>query len=117
MKPSTEKLRYLFEKGHENVKFLLEMTGIPRKRIYDDLKKFKLQGNLTRKEGSGRRTKFNTNGRRRLSLLVKYENTATASDLQMKMVDRGSSVVTPGPPGITSINLDSLLWFPKVFPF
>jgi len=65
MKPSTEALQYLFEKGHENVKFLLEMTRIPRRTIYDNLKKFKLQGNLTRKEGSGRRTKFNTNDRRR----------------------------------------------------
>jgi len=27
------------------------MTGIPRRRICDNLKKFKLQGNLTRKEG------------------------------------------------------------------
>ena len=61
MKPSTETLQYLFERGHENVKFLLEMTGIP---IYDNLKKFKLQGNLTRKEESGRITKFYTNDRR-----------------------------------------------------
>ena len=70
------------------------MTGIPRRTIYDNLKKFKLHGNLTRKEGSVRRTKFNTNDSRRLSLLVKYQNTATASDHQMKMVDRGSLEVT-----------------------
>ena len=50
MKPSTETLQYQFEKGHENVKFLLEMTGIPRRTIYNNLKKLRLQGNLTRKE-------------------------------------------------------------------
>jgi len=94
MKPSTETLQYLFEKVHENFKFLLDMTGIPRRTIYDNLKKFKLKGNLIRKEGSARRTKLNTNDRRRLLLLVKYQNTATASDLQMKMVDRGSPEVT-----------------------
>jgi len=94
MKPSTEKLRYLFEKGNKNVFFLLGTTGIPRRTIYDNLKKFKLQGNLTRKKGSGRRTKFNTNDRRRSPLLVKYQNTATASDLQMKMVDKSSPEVT-----------------------
>jgi len=63
------------------------MTGIPRRTIYDNLKKFKLQGNLTSKEESGRRSKFNTNDRRRLSLLVKYQNTATTSNLHIKMVD------------------------------
>ena len=82
MKPSTETFQYLFEKGYENVKFLLEMTGIHRRTIYDNLKKFKLQSNLTRKEGCGRRTKFNTNDRRRLSLLVKYQNTATAMNFK-----------------------------------
>jgi len=56
MKLFIETLRYLFERGHENVKFLLEMTGVPRRIIYDNLKKFKLQGNLTRKEGSRKRT-------------------------------------------------------------
>jgi len=65
MKPYTEILQYLFEKRHENVKFLLEMTGIPRRTMYNNLKKFKLQDNLTKKEGSGRRTKFNTNDRRK----------------------------------------------------
>jgi len=94
MKASTKTAQYLFEKGHENVKFLLEITGIPRRTIYNNLKKCKLQGNLTRKEESGRRTKFNTNDSRRLSLLVKYQITATANDLQMKMVDRGSPKVT-----------------------
>ena len=94
MKPSTETLQYLFEKGHENVKFFLEMTGIPRRTICDNLKKFKRQGNLTRKERRDRRIKLNTNDRRRLSLLVKYQNTATASDLQMKMVDKDSLEVT-----------------------
>ena len=49
MKPSAETLQYLIENGHENVKFLFEMTGIPRRTIYDNLKIFKLQGNLTRK--------------------------------------------------------------------
>jgi len=87
------------------------MTEIPKRTIYDNLKKFKMQGNLTRKEGSGRRTKFNTNDRSRLSLLVKYQNTATASDLQMKMVDRCSPELTP------RTTNDSILWCPKVFPF
>jgi len=94
MKSSTEALQYLFKKGHENIKFLLNMSGIPRRTIYNNLKKFKLHGNLIGKEESGIRTKFNTNDRRRLSLLVKYQNTATASDLRMKMVDRGSPEVT-----------------------
>ena len=79
MNPSTETHQYLLENGHENVNFLLEVTEIPRRIIYDNLKKCKLQGNFTRKEESARRTKFNTNDRRRLSLLVKYQNIATAS--------------------------------------
>ena len=66
MMPSTETLQYLLEKRQENVKFRLEMTRIPRRTIYNNLKKFILGGNYTRKEGSGRRTKFNTIDRRRL---------------------------------------------------
>jgi len=50
MKPSTETLQYLFKKGNENVKFLLGMIEIPRRTIYDNLKKFKLQDNLTSKK-------------------------------------------------------------------
>ena len=73
-----------------NFKFLMEMTGIAWRIIYDNLMKFKHQGNLSRKEGSRRRSKFNTNDRRRLSLLDKYGNTAKAIDLQMKMVERGN---------------------------
>ena len=52
MNPFMVTLQYLFEKGHENIKFLLEITGMPRRTLYDNLKKFKLQGNITRKEGN-----------------------------------------------------------------
>ena len=72
MKYSAETLQYLFEKGHANVKFLLEMARIPRRTIYDNLKKFKLHGNLTSKEGSGRKKTFNTNNCR--SEISKHSN-------------------------------------------
>jgi len=39
----------LFTEGHQNVKIFIEMTSIPRRTIYDNLKKFKQQRDLERK--------------------------------------------------------------------
>ena len=55
------------------------MTGIAKRTIYDNLKIFKHQGNIARKDRSDRRLRFNENYRKQLALLVKRQNNEKGS--------------------------------------
>ena len=64
----------------------MKMIEIPRRAIYDNLKKVKQPDNLEWEK------EFNSNDQRRLLLLVHYQDISKTRDFEMKMVNRGSQM-------------------------
>jgi len=74
-------LQHLFNDEHKNVKILLEMTGLDRRTIYDNLKKLKQKDSPEMKKRSCK-LKFNSIDRKHLSHLIIKQDTALASILK-----------------------------------
>ena len=95
MKASMLTLQHLYNRGYQDLKSLIETTGIPRRTVSRTLSKLRQGLSLERKKGSGRPRLLNINDRRRLIQLAKKKNTSSARDLQIEMVKRSNPIVAP----------------------
>ena len=64
MKDSKITLQHLLRKGWNDSKVLSKWTGVPLRTVQRDMKRFREEGSLERKKGSGRKCKLNSNDRR-----------------------------------------------------
>ena len=95
MKPTMLTLQQLYNNGHQDLKSLVKLTGIPRRTVARSLSKLCKGISLERKKGSGRPRLLNTNDRRRLIQLAKKNDMRSARELQIGLIKRGSPSVAP----------------------
>ena len=90
MKDSKIKVQHLLNQGWDDSKVLSKWAGIPLRTTQRNMERFSEKGYLQRKERSARKRKLNSNDRRRLVQLTRSLPMSAASDLRLKMIEKGS---------------------------
>jgi len=89
-----ERIRVLFDCGIQSASELHQLTNIPLRTVYNNLKRFEAGRSTERASGDGRSRILESNDRRRIAQLAVHHPAWSAAKIRAEAVKRGTSGVS-----------------------